>query len=433
MSRYFVLVAVFAFLGTAATVLSIASTASTTRELTKAEVEFVELCKEMESAFKDYYARADKLKDPAERTRFRAENDPSTKYVTKLTEFERTHHGTLAALMAAKQLLSLGVSTILPGAPVRVGYRHALTVLGDYAQAPELPSVMGTLILGVPDPEVETFLRHLMNAPATSDQNRVFAKYMLAQWAVGIWDDTDRGFCERRIEELEAGATPSYPGERNRLALRLPMTMPSEKIAELQKEAVETLESLSASSLDVRMPGVVDVDRNWRELIVDVDAEKTKSMPLLKDMAAGVLFRERHLRIDRPAPELSIELVSGKKWSLAEQVGKVVVIQFSFKGCGPCEAMYPDLLALTKEHGEKLVILTVMADEKHEVTTAAVESGKLTWNVYWDGRKGPVATKWAVSGFPTVYVVGPDGRIAADAAQGLRGEPLRTKIAELMR
>ena len=106
MPRHLVLLAVCAVSTTVAIARSADSPLSTTRELTKAEAEFDELCKEMYAAFDDFYARDGELND-AESKKFRAENDPWAKYVTKLIEFERTHHTTHAGLMAAYQLGSV--------------------------------------------------------------------------------------------------------------------------------------------------------------------------------------------------------------------------------------------------------------------------------------------------------------------------------------
>jgi hypothetical protein len=70
-----------------------------------------------------------------------------------------------------------------------------------------------------------------------------------------------------------------------------------------------------------------------------------------------------------------------------------------------------------------------MTDEKRSDAEEGGSSGKMTWNLHWDGHRGPLATKWAVNGFPTVYIVDPEGRIAAS---GLRGDELREKVAELL-
>lgn len=71
-----------------------------------------------------------------------------------------------------------------------------------------------------------------------------------------------------------------------------------------------------------------------------------------------------------------------------------------------------------------------MGDPRREDTIWAVESGKLSWSVYWDGAPGPIATKWAVTGVPTEYVVDPEGRIAG---HHLRDESLKARVAKLVR
>jgi hypothetical protein len=69
-----------------------------------------------------------------------------------------------------------------------------------------------------------------------------------------------------------------------------------------------------------------------------------------------------------------------------------------------------------------------MADETRDITEESVAQGKLPWSVCWDGYRGPIATRWAVIGFPTIYVVDPKGKIAGI---GLRGEALKQRIAEI--
>ena len=233
-------------------------------------------------------------------------------------------------------------------------------------------------------------------------------------------------FWERRLKELDAGAESRSPIEREWLQKSLSGALPSQKLAIMEREAISSLESLSKSQSNVRQPGVKGVDPGW--FIIRVDSEKTQTMPLVTDLAAGLLFKHKHLQIGRPAADLDVSLVNGESWSLAQQRGKTVIIQFSFKGCGPCAAMYPDLKALKNAFPDSLSILSIMADEDQSDTVEAVKSGKLTWNVCWDGSRGPIATQWGVAGFPTVYVVGPNGKIAGN---NLYGDSLKSKIDEL--
>ena len=84
---------------------------------------------------------------------------------------------------------------------------------------------------------------------------------------------------------------------------------------------------------------------------------------------------------------------------------------------------------LMKLYPERLSILSVMTDQDVTDTTDAVKSGKLTWNVVWDGARGPISTRWAVTRFPTVYIIGRDGNVAG---MDLRDDELTDKIALLL-
>ena len=83
---------------------------------------------------------------------------------------------------------------------------------------------------------------------------------------------------------------------------------------------------------------------------------------------------------------------------------------------------------LKKLYPDKLSILSVMVDKDLADTIEAVESGKITWDVAWDGDRGPIATRWAISRFPTVYVIGRDGIVTG---VDLRGDELTDRIVDL--
>ncbi len=66
------------------------------------------------------------------------------------------------------------------------------------------------------------------------------------------------------------------------------------------------------------------------------------------------------------------------------------------------------LREITSKYGSKVSIVSIMADDTIETTRDAVRPGKMTWDVAWDGKDGPVATQWGIREFPTVFIFGPD-------------------------
>jgi thiol-disulfide isomerase/thioredoxin len=87
---------------------------------------------------------------------------------------------------------------------------------------------------------------------------------------------------------------------------------------------------------------------------------------------------------------------------------------FSFKGCGPCEAMYPALRAVQDRFSKAgFSVVGIMVDEQLDSVTAAIDSGDISWPCVWDGPSGPIAKAFRVRSYPTVLLLDGEGRITA--------------------
>ena len=76
--------------------------------------------------------------------------------------------------------------------------------------------------------------------------------------------------------------------------------------------------------------------------------------------------------------------------------------------------MYPHERSLVKKHADKpFAILGVNSDDDRKELKKVMEKEEITWRSWWDGgsTNGPIATKWNVSGWPTIYVVDAKGVI----------------------
>ena len=76
--------------------------------------------------------------------------------------------------------------------------------------------------------------------------------------------------------------------------------------------------------------------------------------------------------------------------------------------------MYPHERSLVKRlKDEKFTLLGIISDETPEKYTAAAKRESLTWPVMFDGGStdGPIATKWGVRAWPTIYVLDAKGVI----------------------
>jgi hypothetical protein len=76
--------------------------------------------------------------------------------------------------------------------------------------------------------------------------------------------------------------------------------------------------------------------------------------------------------------------------------------------------MYPHERSLVKAMESKpFVLLGVNSDQSKEDLKKVIEDEKMTWRSWFDGpgTQGPIATKWNVHGWPTLYVVDHKGII----------------------
>ncbi len=93
--------------------------------------------------------------------------------------------------------------------------------------------------------------------------------------------------------------------------------------------------------------------------------------------------------------------------------------------------MYPherSLVARLKD--EPFTILGVNSDPA-DIYRDAIERENITWPSFWDGgdTSGPIATKWGVRGWPTIYIIDHEGIIRD---KGKRGEAMDEVVDRLL-
>jgi peroxiredoxin len=143
----------------------------------------------------------------------------------------------------------------------------------------------------------------------------------------------------------------------------------------------------------------------------DPDAMKMESDALFARAAEE--FGINPTEVGDEAPGIEGEDVEGKSFKLSDYRGKVVLLTFSGNWCGPCRTMYPHERELVERLKDRpFALLSVTTDALRETLREAVESGEITWRCWWDGAKGgPIATRWGIESYPTIYVLDHEGVI----------------------
>lgn len=131
------------------------------------------------------------------------------------------------------------------------------------------------------------------------------------------------------------------------------------------------------------------------------------------------------------APAFTQNDVIGKPVSLESLKGKVVLVEFWASWCSPCRAENPNLVKEYNKYKDKgFQILSVSLDNVKENWLKAIEADGLPWLHVSDlkGWNNEVGRLYGVRAVPASFLLDKDGKIIAN---GLRGEPLNKKLAEI--
>jgi thiol-disulfide isomerase/thioredoxin len=138
--------------------------------------------------------------------------------------------------------------------------------------------------------------------------------------------------------------------------------------------------------------------------------------------------------VGQSAPDFTLPDVNGKAISLSSFRGKYVLVDFWASWCKPCRLENPNVVQAWQKFKDKnFTILGVSLDRpgQKDEWVKAIREDNLTWThvsdlQYWNS---PVVPLYQIDGIPFNVLLDPAGKVVA---QGLRGEALEAKLAELM-
>jgi len=164
--------------------------------------------------------------------------------------------------------------------------------------------------------------------------------------------------------------------------------------------------------------------------------ERVRQQPLRYAEQFGAL-------LDKPSPEWTTTDLDGTPRSLADYRGKVVLLDFWYRGCGWCVRSFPQLKQLVADFKDQdFVLLGVNSDRNLDDARFVIEAAELPYETIKNGERPKsreeesqeISAKYNITGFPTLVILDADGvvrLIHVGYSPNLR-EELGKKIRELL-
>lgn len=140
------------------------------------------------------------------------------------------------------------------------------------------------------------------------------------------------------------------------------------------------------------------------------------------------------LKVGDKAPDFAVTTVDGKPLGLKTTLkGKWVLVDFWATWCGPCKAEIPNLKDIHKTYGkdERFALVSLSVDNNVREPRAFTKENNMKWHQGFlgGGFDSKVMKAYGVRGIPAIFLIDPEGRIAA---VGLRGDAMKRAVAKAL-
>jgi thiol-disulfide isomerase/thioredoxin len=166
---------------------------------------------------------------------------------------------------------------------------------------------------------------------------------------------------------------------------------------------------------------------------------------LIIGLVVGLLWLPRLASVFLPSPqaadgalasgkpvEIAGPTLDGGRFDLAEQRGKVVVVDFWATWCKPCIAELPTLQAIYQQYHDRGVqVVSISLDYKRSDLTKFLEASPLPWPQIYFERNEPnhPAARFNVEHIPYVLVIDREGKLVDS---DVRGKELHDAILQAL-
>jgi len=216
-----------------------------------------------------------------------------------------------------------------------------------------------------------------------------------ADWCKNFWADAGRYFAVKKAFEDEVKAAQ----------------LAGDRADEMLRGAATRLEGAKAAIQSSELQQQISDDLKQHEQLASYYAERAKNRAAL---------------LGSPAADWTCNDFSGKEHALKDYRGRVVVLDFWYRGCGWCIRAMPQVKEVAAHFKDQPVTIFGMnTDRQNEDAQFVI--GKMALN--YDNLKATgIPEKYKVRGFPTLIIIDQEG-IVRDLHNGYSPE-LKEKVIE---
>jgi peroxiredoxin len=114
----------------------------------------------------------------------------------------------------------------------------------------------------------------------------------------------------------------------------------------------------------------------------------------------------------KPATDFTLPALDGKKVSLSQFKGKVVLLNFWATWCGPCKAEIPAFVELQAQYKNDLVILGLSVDDPADKAKAFADQYKVNYPMVLGLGHDEIQDAYGpIYGIPASFLISRDGKV----------------------
>jgi len=139
------------------------------------------------------------------------------------------------------------------------------------------------------------------------------------------------------------------------------------------------------------------------------------------------------VRMDYPAPQLSLTDLDGNSTSLADYRGKVVLVNLWATWCPPCKEEMPALETFYRKHaGDGFAVLAVNDGDPTSDVVQFVKDYGLTFPVWLDPTYTATEKAFKTMNLPSSFVINRDGQVVLSWVGGINLRTLEKYVTPLI-